>query len=182
MPRSQRSLISLVLHKLLSSSTFAIAGTLQTIIDRLVKIVESYEEEHKNCSELDDSLITDLANDVEELEEYDDEWLDEEDEEFESDENKKEYTADEIEEIKTEINDLTVIHDLALGIAANTKGECLLKALDIAFKDKRQNGQPEKALIFTESNRTLQYLRQLLEDNGYRGKIVLFNGSNTDPK
>ena len=182
MPRSQRSLISLVLHKLLSSSNFAIAGTLQTIIDRLVKIVESYEEEHKNCSELDDSLITDLANDVEELEEYDDEWLDEEDEEFESDENKKEYTADEIEEIKTEINDLTVIHDLALGIAANTKGECLLKALDIAFKDKRQNGQPEKALIFTESNRTLQYLRQLLEDNGYRGKIVLFNGSNTDPK
>ena len=182
MPRSQRSLISLVLHKLLSSSTFAIAGTLQTIIDRLVKIVESYEEEHKNCSELDDSLITDLTNDVEELEEYDDEWLDEEDEEFESDENKKEYTADEIEEIKTEINDLTVIHDLALGIAANTKGECLLKALDIAFKDKRQNGQPEKALIFTESNRTLQYLRQLLEDNGYCGKIVLFNGSNTDPK
>ena len=182
MPRSQRSLISLVLHKLLSSSTFAIAGTLQTIIDRLVKIVESYEDEHKNCSELDDSLITDLTNDVEELEEYDDEWLDEEDEEFESDENKKEYTADEIEEIKTEINDLTVIHDLALGIAANTKGECLLKALDIAFKDKRQNGQPEKALIFTESNRTLQYLRQLLEDNGYCGKIVLFNGSNTDPK
>lgn len=91
-------------------------------------------------------------------------------------------TPDEIEEIKQEISDLNVIHDLALGIAANTKGECLLKALDIAFKDKRQNGQPEKALIFTESNRTLQYLRQLLEDNGYCGKIVLFNGSNTDPK
>ena len=76
-------------------------------------------------------------------------------------------TPDEIEEIKQEISDLNVIHDLALGIAANTKGECLLKALDIAFKDKRQNGQPEKALIFTESNRTLQYLRQLLEENAF---------------
>lgn len=183
MPRSQRSLISLVLHKLLSSSTFAIAGTLQTIIDRLVNIVKNYEEEHQDYSELDESLMTDLSNDIEELDEYDDEWIDEEDEEFDSeDSEKKEYTADEIEEIKQEISDLNVIHDLALGIAANTKGECLLKALDIAFKDKRQNGQPEKALIFTESNRTLQYLRQLLEDNGYCGKIVLFNGSNTDPK
>ena len=76
MPRSQRSLISLVLHKLLSSSTFAIAGTLQTIIDRLVNIVKNYEEEHQDYSELDESLMTDLSNDIEELDEYDDEWID----------------------------------------------------------------------------------------------------------
>ncbi|MCF0187351.1 MAG: hypothetical protein HUJ98_12805, partial [Bacteroidaceae bacterium] len=86
------------------------------------------------------------------------------------------------EEIKQEIEDLKVIHSLALGIAENTKGECLLKALTIAFEDKHQNGQPEKALIFTESNRTQQYLKQLLEANGYDGKIVLFNGSNADTK
>lgn len=184
LPRSQRSLITLVLHKLLSSSTFAIAGTLQTIIDRLVSIVKNYEEEHKDDnSELDENLMSDLSADIEELDAYDEEWLDEDDEEFDEDEQeKKEYTAADIQEMKDEINDLNIIHDLALGIAANTKGECLLKALDIAFKDKRQNGQAEKALIFTESNRTLQYLRQLLEENGYAGKIVLFNGSNTDPK
>ena len=184
LPRSQRSLITLVLHKLLSSSTFAIAGTLQTIIDRLAAIVKKYEEEHQDdISELDDDLMTDLSTDIEELDEYDDEWIDEEDEEFDDEaQEKKEYTAAEIQEIKAEINDLNIIHDLALGIAENTKGECLLKALDIAFKDKRQNGQPEKALIFTESNRTLQYLRQLLEENGYAGKIVLFNGSNADPE
>lgn len=178
MPRSQRSLITLVLHKLLSSSTFAIAGTLQTIIERLENIVK----DHTADEEDDALLMNDLTADMEELEEYEDEWLDEEDEEFEEEENKRTYTADEIEEIKSEIEDLRVIHSLALGIAENTKGECLLQALKIAFEDKRQNGQPEKALIFTESNRTQQYLKQLLETNGYAGRIVLFNGSNTDPK
>lgn len=177
MPRSQRSLITLVLHKLLSSSTFAIAGTLQTIIDRLLKIVKE-----NSADEADDNiLLEDLNNDIEELEEYEDEWLDEDDEEFESDDDTRTYTPEEIEEIKQEIEDLKVIHSLALGIAENTKGECLLQALKIAFEDKRKNNQPEKALIFTESNRTQQYLKQLLEANGYAGKIVLFNGSNSDP-
>lgn len=178
MPRSQRTLITLVLHKLLSSSTFAIAGTLQTIIDRLQNIVS----ENTDNQLADDALIDDITTDIEELEEYEDEWADEEDEEFDGDNDKnRSYTPDEIEEMKQEITDLKVIHSLALGIAENTKGECLLKALKIAFEDKRKNGQPEKALIFTESNRTQQYLKQLLEANGYAGKIVLFNGSNSDP-
>lgn len=175
MPRSQRSLITLVLHKLLSSSTFAIAGTLQTIIDRLENIVKD------SIIDEDVRLMDSLSNDIEELDEYEEEWTDEEEEEFDPEE-KRSYTAEEIEEIKSEIDELKVIHSLALGIAENTKGECLLQALKIAFEDKRQNGQPEKALIFTESNRTQQYLKQLLENNGYAGRIVLFNGSNTDPK
>lgn len=41
-------------------------------------------------------------------------------------------------------------------------------------------GANRKALIFTESTRTQLYLKQLLEENGYMGKIVLFNGSNND--
>lgn len=176
MPRSQRSLITLVLHKLLSSSTFAIAGTLQTIINRLENIVKEYSVDE------DEILMDDLTNDIEELDEYEDEWLDEEDEELDEDEKERTYTSEEIEEIKQEIEDLKVIHSLALGIASNTKGECLLKALHIAFEEKRKEGQPEKALIFTESNRTQQYLKQLLESNGYSGRIVLFNGSNTDSK
>lgn len=178
MPRSQRSLITLVLHKLLSSSTFAIAGTLQTIIDRLENIIEDCNTEKKG----DAMLLNAISNDIEEFDEIQDEWIDEEDEEFGEEKEKHIYNADEIEGIKTEISDLKAIHSLALGIAENTKGECLLQALKIAFEDKRQNGQPEKALIFTESNRTQQYLKQLLESNGYAGRIVLFNGSNTDAK
>lgn len=178
-PRSQRSLITLVLHKLLSSSTFAIAGTLQTIIERLENIVKN----NTSSDNEDTSLMNNITNDIEEIDEYEDEWTDEEDEEFDEEEKEKRtYTAEEIEEIKSEINDLKAIHSLALGIAENTKGECLLQALKIAFEEKRKNGQPEKALIFTESNRTQQYLKQLLESNGYAGRILLFNGSNTDPK
>lgn len=178
MPRSQRSLITLVLHKLLSSSTFAIAGTLQTIIDRLENIVKDNSSDAKD----DTMLMNDLSNDMEELDEYEDEWNDEDEEEFDAEKEKRTYNADEIAEIKSEISDLKAIHSLALGIAENTKGECLLKALKIAFEDKRQNGLPEKALIFTESNRTQLYLKQLLETNGFAGHIVLFNGTNTDPK
>lgn len=175
MPPSQRTLISLVLHKLLSSSTFAIAGTLQTIIDRLEAIV-------KDNAEPDNDIIDELADDIEDIDELEDDWLDEEDEEFdEDDDDKTEYSPEDIEDIKKEIEDLKAIHSLALGIASNTKGECLLTALEIAFADKRKHEQPEKALIFTESNRTQLYLKQLLEANGYQGKIVLFNGSNSDP-
>ena len=40
----------------------------------------------------------------------------------------------------------------------------------------------QKALIFTESRRTQEYLFQILEKTEFAGKVVLFNGSNTDPK
>ena len=43
-------------------------------------------------------------------------------------------------------------------------------------------GAPQKALIFTESRRTQQYIFELLEKNGYAEKVVLFNGTNTDEK
>ena len=177
-PPSQRSLITLVLHRLLSSSTFAIAGTLQTIIDRLQNIVKDNTADEAD----DEALMNDLNEDIEELDEYEDEWTDEDDDAFD-DENKvnRSYTKEDIEEIKQEIEDLQTIHSLALGIASNTKGECLLKALKIAFAEKSEKGQPEKALIFTESNRTQQYLKELLEANGYAGKLVLFNGKNSDP-
>lgn len=61
-PRSQRSLITLVLHKLLSSSTFAIAGTLQTIIERLENIVKN----NTSSDNEDASLMDNITNDIEE--------------------------------------------------------------------------------------------------------------------
>ena len=49
-----------------------------------------------------------------------------------------------------------------------------------------QSGQPgtlqQKALLFTESRRTQEYLYRLLEQTEFAGKVVLFNGSNTDEK
>ncbi|PYD84288.1 ATP-dependent helicase, partial [Pseudomonas syringae pv. pisi] len=37
---------------------------------------------------------------------------------------------------------------------------------------------PRKAIIFTESKRTQEYLHRFLSANGYAGKLVLFSGTN----
>lgn len=176
LPKSQRQLITLVLYKLLSSSSFAIAGTLKTIIERLQKIVD----DNSVVDNTEALLLDNLENDVDSLDDYDDEWNEDEEDKEEGLEEKTSYTAEDIKNINEEIADLVKIYELAHGIAENSKGECLVKALEVAFADKRKHGQPEKALIFTESNRTQQYIKQLLEANGYAGKIVLFNGSNSD--
>ena len=51
------------------------------------------------------------------------------------------------------------------------------------FQDKeklKELGAHQKAIIFTESRRTQSYLHDLLENNGFKGKIALFNGTNND--
>lgn len=171
-PNSQRKLITLILYKLLASSSFAIAGTLDTIIHRLEKMVSNHT--FSNIDELPDE--PELIDDVSE------EWMDEEDEETESEAKESELTDSDIPQIKKEIEDLRIIHELALKINANSKGECLIKALELGFENMKKMNAPQKALIFTESRRTQQYLFQLLEENGYGGKILLFNGTNSDPK
>jgi len=42
-------------------------------------------------------------------------------------------------------------------------------------------GAPRKAIIFTESRRTQDYLARFLESHGYGGKIITFSGTNTSP-
>jgi hypothetical protein len=63
-----------------------------------------------------------------------------------------------------------------------SKGEVLLTALKKGFVQAEEKGGNKKAIIFTESTRTQSYLRDILENTEHKGKIVLFNGSNTDPK
>ena len=43
-------------------------------------------------------------------------------------------------------------------------------------------GAARKALIFTESRRTQEYLKAFLESHGYAGQVVLFNGTNGGPE
>lgn len=40
-------------------------------------------------------------------------------------------------------------------------------------------GAKRRALVFTESRRTQDYLKQFLEANGYANKVIAFNGTNT---
>lgn len=79
-----------------------------------------------------------------------------------------------------EIQDLKQYQTLASKITKNAKGEALVRALEKAFAMINTLGGKRKAVIFTESCRTQQYLKKLLEEEGYQGRIVLLNGSNND--
>ena len=69
---------------------------------------------------------------------------------------------------------------MAEQIKHDSKAKALLIALQKAFEQIELIGANRKALIFTESKRTQAYLKEFLEQNGYKGKIVIFNGSNSD--
>lgn len=170
LPASQRKLMTLILRRLLASSTFAISGTLEALGNKLVSFVK--QSEINNTDEI-------IAEDFETYDELKDEWEDE----AESEEKEiKIYTAQDIENIKEEINALKEFETLAKSIHKNSKGEKLFTALERGFKEMERLEAPRKAIIFTESTRTQLYLRNILEAREFAGKVVLFNGSNTDPK
>ena len=73
----------------------------------------------------------------------------------------------------------TQFYELAQGITYNAKGENLLSA-EQGFEKTEMLGGKRKAVIFTESRRTQEYLLNLLSDNGYKDSIVFLNGSNND--
>lgn len=162
LPAGQRHLMTLILRKLLASSSFAIAGTLNGLIRKLNLVIENNKQV---------IAAEGIEEDYELFDEQAEEW-DEETEEVEK------LTDIDIELIGKEISDLTAFRDLAESIKHNTKGDKLLTALKEGFAkmDKHAN---RKAIIFTESTRTQNYLFNLLSEH-YPDKIVLFNGSNND--
>lgn len=178
LPSSQRTLLLLLIRKLMASSSFAVAGSVKAIINRLQKMIANQTVDNN----LDLGEASDIAAEFSDtIGDDEDEWEDEEEDEG----NQQELTLltpQQVEAIKKEIDELQSIYDLAVSIKQNNKGECLLQALKIGFDKMKELGANRKALIFTESRRTQEYLFKLLEDNGYKGKIVLFNGSNNDPK
>ncbi len=90
-------------------------------------------------------------------------------------------TAEERESIQNEIEELNSFYELAMRITQNAKGKALLQALRTGFRMAAELGGAQKAIIFTESRRTQNYLLRLLIENGYtQEEIVLFNGSNSD--
>ncbi|MBI5902366.1 MAG: hypothetical protein HZB84_02650 [Deltaproteobacteria bacterium] len=70
---------------------------------------------------------------------------------------------------------------MARKISVNAKGEALIPALKVAFERAERLGAGRKAVIFTESRRTQQYLFDLLSARGYKDQLVMINGSNNDP-
>lgn len=171
LPAGQRTLMTLVMRKLLSSSTYAIAGALNSIALKLEKKLHSLSV--KNESEYCDDIIEDFAHDYDSFNDEADEWIDEEGET---------YTNTDREALITEMHELKSFRDLAVSIVENSKGEKLLTALSSGFQKIEELGGVRKAVIFTESRRTQEYVLKILSETEYEGKIVLFNGSNNDAK
>lgn len=167
LPSSQRTLMTLIMRKLLASSTFAIAGALDSLARKL-------ERQIQKDSNLREKLVEEIAEDYEEYEEVADEWSEE-------GEEPELLTEGDIANISQEVLDLRAFRDLAVSISENAKGIALLSALRAGFAKAQELGSAEKAIIFTESRRTQEYLVRLLSDHGYDGRLVLFNGSNADP-
>ena len=161
LPNSQRTLITLILRKLLASSSYAIAGALGSIRDRL-----RGELERASVGSLED----DLADDYEALTQIAEEWPAESEPLSEA---QRALMSDEVAELDSL---LTRAHS----VQQNAKGEALLQGLNKAFESDAMQGAQHKAIIFTESRKTQDYLLALLEEHGYAGKVVLFNGTNTD--
>ena len=169
LPSGQRQLITMVLRKLLASSSYAIHGTLTKMINRL-------EASLRDSSESIEISDKELSEDFESFDNTKDEWEDKQ-----AAEQKRQAELDRAS-IQKELEELKGFRKLAFSIKENAKGGALLKALKIGFEKAKELGAKEKALVFTESRRTQDYLLNLLGKTEHSGKIVLFNGSNNDQK
>jgi len=166
LPAGQRSLMTLVLRKLLASSSFAIAGALNSISKRL--------RTKLGTAELPKSVEDDLGQDYEAFDATAEEWQEEE--------SSESLSAEDRAAIEAEIADLDDFARLATSIEHNAKGKALLKGLRIAMDKAVELGAEQKAIIFTESRRTQDYLLRVLADSPWGRGIALFNGSNTDER
>lgn len=173
LPSGQRQLITLILRKILASSSFAITATLGTLIDRL----ELQRADVQNT--VIEGVEPLIGDDVEHADELEEEWA-ETDSDEQDDKLDPVTQAKVLAAIQAEIGELRQYKRLAESINQNAKGEALLHALQAGFRKAEQLSSPKKVLIFTESRRTQAYLRELLEGRGFTEQIVTFNGTNTD--
>jgi ERCC4-related helicase len=166
LPKNQRHLTGLILRKLLASSSYAVLNTLQTIKKRLLALQAGSSE------------ATDIITTLVEEDDLEQEYLEEVDTRSESaveDDIDQDLLADEIAELELYIQ-------LAQAIKTDTKATALLTALTLGFGTMAEMGAPKKAIIFTESRRTQEYLATYLTANGFAGQLVTFSGSNNHPE
>ncbi|MCM8537159.1 MAG: DEAD/DEAH box helicase [Lentisphaeraceae bacterium] len=171
LPAKQRHLTVIVVRKVLASSPVALAGTLEVIKERLISLKENAKDDF------------DITERILEQDDVDEELLDQLFEEMETSyEESCEPEADviDLKKLEKEIEELDryILWSRSLGI--DTKTKHLLKALDIGYEQLAEMGALEKAVIFTESRRTQEYLKGFLEANGYAGQIATFSGTMTD--
>jgi ERCC4-related helicase len=166
--KNGRHLVTLVLRKILGSSSFAVATTLDKMVTRLQRKQAVSEE---------------TLDDIDGVAETADEWREgEQQAEADALEEEAEGAVKDVDPValKAEIDELARYRDLAASINTNAKGKALLDSLPGVLDEIVGKGGRRKAVIFTESVRTQGYLRDLLEAQGFAGQTVILNGANAD--
>jgi len=164
---SQRHLSALILRKRLGSSTFAVASTLRHIVSRM-------EDEYSAGKVRDNRGALVKFDDLSE----------EEIEAFEESDEDNAYalnSAKQRAEFCAEIDELKSYAELAESITSNVKAEHLIEAINIGFQ-ALESKAARKAVIFTESTITQDYIARVLEQKGLAGKYIKFNGQNNSPE
>jgi adenine-specific DNA-methyltransferase len=169
LPNARRKLITLILRKLLASSSAAIGATLAKFAERLAG-------QQQQALPADPQAIEQgLAQDFEALTEIDEEWSGEE-----SATTPAPSAAELNLQAQAELADLQRFVQLARSVALDSKATKLVEVLPTVFRLAQEKGAARKAVLFTESVKTQEYLLNLLSQSGYAGQIVLMNGSNSD--
>lgn len=163
-PTSNRSLIILVIRKLLASSSFALIETFEVLKERLEKLKEGSKSANAQKG-------------------FDLFWSFVEDEIDESgfEETEDEDTIIQKQYIQSELNEVNTIIDVAKRIKSNAKVLALKSAVQIAFDYQKEQGISQKVVVFTESKRTQKYIAAELRKAGFEDEdILLFNGDFDD--
>lgn len=163
-PTSNRSLIILVIRKLLASSSFALIETFEVLKKRLEKLYEG-------------------GRSADSQEGFDLFWRYVEDEIDESafEETEDEDSVVQKQFIQSELNEVNLILDVAGRIKTNAKVSALKTAIQIALDRQKEQDIPQKVVVFTESKRTQKYIAEELRKGEFEDEdILLFNGDFDD--
>ncbi|CAN5619885.1 SNF2-related protein [soil metagenome] len=170
LPSGQRHLMTMVLRKLLASSTFSIAGALRKMANRLERDLKGLAVP---------AIEDELEDEYESIHEDAEEW--EADDEIVPEEQI--VTREQRQALESEMNELKALAEMAEQIAHNAKASALVSGLRKAFAAGAEKGAPRKAIIFTQFRRTQDYLERVLSaETDLAEGLVLFNGSNTDDR
>lgn len=169
LPKRHRHLITLTAWRQLSSSPQAIIKTLEVLRDRLILLTNKNQSNFEAENKLFEEQIFDT--DLRYSEDIDD---------SSEEDQSKDNSEEEIDPVllKKEIDELDACLKILRELKVDTKLSHIKNALKTGFDEMLKLGASRKAVIFTESRRTQEYLERFLISEGYGGKIVLFNGSN----
>jgi superfamily II DNA or RNA helicase len=159
----KRTLLTLVYRKLLASSTYAIAPTLRKLAESLRARIQAARLGAEAVPLFEPEETAAYCEEAEAWEE-------------------EPAQPGSLAALEREALELEQYARRAEAIQVNAKGEALKRALDRLFTVARAHQWPEKAVVFTESRRTQQYLATLLAGHGYRGRLSLLSGEASTPE